>query len=236
MTPEIRQFKANALKELQDLKSVSDGIMERLQKSCPISVAYEIVDNLWTPAEAMRIKTELSTEFPERNGNVILNTPFTGKVSMLMSIPQTLEFFEKAFPEIIEKVTTIYKQINDMGLNDPEAIEKYNAFRKEPARFADYVRDLFWYPDSEALQKGQIKSWKDVTEESVSVENGDYLLLVDYGEFIRKSQAKLKESLLDSLNNSDMRLGFVNYKASQLVGMVQLVGLFSDYLDDFEPA
>jgi len=235
MSPELRQFKADALAELMNLKSVTDGIMKKLEEGLPITVAYEIIDNLWLPGEAMRLKTELSSEFPDRNGQVIMNAPLSGEVSLLMSIPKTTEFLDKAFPEIIIKVNAIFNGINNLGVDNQEAIEKYNSFRKEPAKFADYVSDL-WYPESEALQNGTVRTWKDIGRDSNSVENGDYLLLVDYGETIRKSQAKLKECLLDTLSSEEMRLGYVHYKTEQLMGLVELIGLFSDYVDEVDPA
>lgn len=235
MTPELREFKANALAELMKLKAVGDEIVKRIQDGLEISAAYEIIDKLWLPGEAMRLKTELSSEFPERNGRVILDAPLSGEVSLLMTIPKTLEFMDKAFPEIIAKVTLIYNQINNLGVDNQEAIDKYNSFRKEPAKFADFVQDL-WYPDSRSLQDGTVKTWKDIGKESYRVDNGDYLLMVDYGEVIRKSQARLKECLLDTLVSESMRLGDVNYSSEQLIGMVELIGLFSDYLDDVEPA
>lgn len=230
MTPELREFKANALAELMKLKAVGDEIVKRIEDGLEISAAYEIIDKLWLPAEANRLKTELSSEFPESNGRVILNAPLSGEVSLLMEIPKTLEFMDKAFPEIIAAVNAIYTQINNLGVDNQEAIEKYNSFRKEPAKFADFVQDL-WYPDSTSLQDGTIKSWKDIAQESYRVENGDYLLMVDYGEVIRKSQDCLKECLLDTLVSEDMRLGDVNYRSEQLIGMVELIGLFSEYLD-----
>lgn len=235
MTPELREFKANALEELMKLKIIGDQIMKKLEAGIDITAAYEIIDNLWLPGEANRLKTELSSEFPERNGRTILNAALSGEVSLLMSIPKTLEFMDKAFPEIIAKVNAVYAQINNLGVDNEEAIQKYNNFRKEPAKFADFVQDL-WYPDSDSLEKGTIKVWKDIGKDSYRVENGDYLLMVDYGEVIRKSQAHLKECLLDTLVSEDMRLNDVNYRSEQLIGMVNLIGLFSDYLDEAEAA
>lgn len=235
MTPELREFKANAIGELSHLKSIGDSIMKRLENGLVISEAYEIIDSLWLPAEAMRLKTELSTEFPEANGRAILTAPLSGEVSILMSIPKALEFMDKAFPEIILQVNAIYKQINDLGISDPEAVDKYNAFRKEPAKFADFVQDL-WYPDSDSLQNGTVKTWKDIGRDSYRVENGDYLLMVDYGEVIRKSQDHLKECLLDVLVSDDMRLNDVGYRAEQLMGMIEMIALFSDYLDSVDMA
>lgn len=235
MTPELREFKTNALAELMKLKAVGDEITKKIEGDLDIAAAYQIVDSLWLPGEANRIKTELSGEFPDRNGRTILNTPLSGEVSLLMEIPKTLEFMDKAFPEIIGKVNSIYNQINSMGVDNQEAIEKYNSFRKEPAKFADFVHDL-WYPDSYSLQNGTVKTWKDIGQDSWRVENGDYLLMVDFGEVIRKSQDSLKECLLDTLVSEDMRLGDVNYRAEQLVGMVELIGLFSEYLDSVDLA
>lgn len=233
MTPELREFKANALAELVKLKTIGDEIVKRIEGGLEITAAYEIVDKLWLPAEATRLKTELSSEFPDANGRVILNASLSGEVSLLLEVPKTLEFMDKAFPEIIAAVNDIYNQINNLGISDPDAIDKYNGFRKEPAKFADFVQDL-WYPDSTSLQDGTVKTWKDIGRDSYRVENGDYLLMVDYGEVIRKSQARLKECLLDTLVSDDMRLNDVNYRAEQLIGMIELIGLFSDYLAEVD--
>lgn len=233
MSPELREFKANAMAELLELKSIGDGIVKRIEGGLEISAAYEIVDKLWLPTEASRLKTEMSSEFPDRNGQAILNASLASDVSMLLEIPRTLEFMDKAFPEIIMKVNAVYAQINNLGTSNQEAIEKYNSFRKEPAKFADFVQDL-WYPDSKMLQDGTVKTWKDIGRDSYRVENGDYLLMVDYGEVIRKSQEHLKECLLDALVTDGMRLSDVNYRAEQLIGMVEMIGLFSDYLTGVE--
>lgn len=233
MTPELREFKANALAELVKLKTIGDEIIKRIEGGLELSAAYEIVDKLWLPAEANRLKTELSSISPEKNGRVILTSPLSGEVSLLMEIPKTIEFIAKAFPEIIAKVNSIYTQINNLGISHPDAIDKYNDFRKEPAKFADFVQDL-WYPDSKSLQDGTVKTWKDIGKDSYRVENGDYLLMVDYGEVIRKSQDCLKECLLDTLVSDQMRLDDVNYRSEQLMGMVELIGLFSEYLDQVD--
>jgi hypothetical protein len=233
MSPELREFKANAMAELVSLKEIGVAVTKKLEGPVEITEAYSIVDKLWLPAEANRLKTELSGEFPDRNGSVILNSPLTGETSLLLEVPKTLEFMAKAFPEIILKVNEIYAQINNLGINNQEAIDKYNSFRKEPAKFADFVQDL-WYPDSDSLQNGTVKTWKDIGRDSYRVENGDYLLMVDYGEVIRKSQDHLKECLLDTLVSQDMRLGDVDYRAEQLIGMIEMIGLFSDYLSEVD--
>jgi len=230
MTPELREFKSNALGELTRLKTIGDEIVKRLETGLELTAAYEIVDKLWLPAVANRIKTEFTSASPEKNARVILNTPLSGEVSLLLEIPKTLEFMAKAFPEIIAQVNDIYNQINNLGVDNQEAIEKYNSFRKEPAKFADFVQDL-WYPDSDSLQNGTVKTWKDLAQDSYRVENGDYLLMVDYGEVIGKAQERLKECLLDTLVTDDMRLNDLNYRAEQLIGMVELIGLFAEYLD-----
>lgn len=233
MTPELREFKANAMEELMKLKTVGDEIVKRIEGGLEITAAYEIIDKLWLPAEANRLKTGLSTEFTENNGRVILNASLSGEVSLLLEIPKTIEFMDKAFPEITAQVNSIYAQINNLGTSHPDAIDKYNNFRKEPAKFADFVQDL-WYPDCTSLRDGTIKAWKDIGAESYRVENGDYLLMVDYGEVIRKSQARLKECLLDTLVSKDTCLNDVNYRAEQLIGMVELIGLFAEYLDSVD--
>lgn len=233
MSPELREFKANAMAELANLKSIGAAVTKKLEGGLEVTEAYKIIDSLWLPAEANRLKTELSSEFPDRNGSVILNASLSGEVSMLLEIPKTLEFFDKAFPEIILKVNAVYEQINGLGISNQEAIDKYNSFRKEPAKFADFVQDL-WYPDSDSLQNGNVKTWKDIGRDSYRVENGDYLLMVDYGEVIGKSRDHLKECLLDTLVSQDMRLGDVDYRAEQLIGMVEMIGLFSDYLCEVE--
>lgn len=233
MTPELQQFQAEAFTELKRIKSITDEIIKKLESTVPLAVAYEIVDNLWLTNQASRLKTELSSEFPERNGSVILNAPLTEEVSLLLAIPKTVEFLDKAFPEIIIRVKEVYSGINSKGLSDETAIELYNNFRKEPARFADFVKDL-WYPESDRLQKGLVGNWKEISQSSYSVENGDYLLMTDYAENIRKAQGALYTTLVDSMLKDGITLRNISYKIDQLVGMVNLIGLFGAYIETLD--
>lgn len=233
MSPELQQFKSQALEELNRINTITKEIVAKLDATIPLPVAYEIVDNLWLPNQAARIKTELSSEFPANNGDVILNRPLSEEVSLLLAIPKTVEFLDKAFPEIIAQVKAVWTGINVKGLSDETAIELYNNFRKEPARFADYVKDL-WYPDGDALENGTVTRWQDVDKEADSVENGDYLLMTDYSENIRKAQESLNTYLINVFLKDGMSLGNIGFRVKQLVGMINLIGLFAEYIDVVE--
>lgn len=230
MSAEAKELYDKAREELFGLKNAVKGICETLQNGCSLEVAYEIIDRCWLPNEANRIKTGLSSDFPERNGRAILDAPLSGEVSMLVAVPATAEYLSKVFPEIIAGVEALYAKINELGTSDGEALEQFNQFRKEPARFIDYVKDL-WYPQQDQLVEQRITSWEELCKESESVENGKYLIMTDYRSAIRDAQQNLDDCILKSLQQSNIRLTSIQWKCEDLIGLNELIMLFSDFID-----
>ncbi|MNM31886.1 hypothetical protein D3C81_424720 [compost metagenome] len=230
MIEQMRQAFAAAVSEVSLLNEAADVVVAQLKEGVNLEVAYKIVDRYWEGRDAAKVKTNLSASFPEDNGQAILNAPFTEKIGMALDFSQSKAFVEMAFPCIIELVEAKFKEINSKDLNDTGALIVYNDFRKEPARFIEYVRDN-WFEGRDELDRNEIQSWTQLREEAKCVDNGDYLMLDDYRHEITALQEIVMKMFDLKTEIAQIDLGGLSWYSDRLLCRMKLCMFFANYIE-----
>lgn len=219
-----------ALTELEQIRATAATVVEELKHGIALEPAYLIIDRYWDGNEASNLKTKLSGNFPKENGEAILYATFSDKLGVALEMVHTKDYFSRAFPEIIAQVERVFAIINSKDLNDQEALMKLNDFRKEPARFIDFIGSG-WFDGRDKVVKNEITSWDGLRQETDSIESGDYLFLNDYRQDIRRAQEKMEENLFGYNDPSTYALGGLDDCMCRLIGMVKVTALFVQYLE-----
>lgn len=229
MTEQLKAAFNAAITEVSLLNEAAAVVIAQLKQGVQLDVAYKIVDRYWEGRDADKVKTRLSSNFPEDNGIAILNAPFTEKIGIALDFSQSKAFVEQAFPVIIELVEGKFAEINSKDLNDPAALIIYNDFRKEPARFIEYVRDN-WFEGRDELDRNEIQSWNQLREEARCVDNGDYLSLDDYRREFTELQ-KIVLGMFDPKKElTKMDLGGLSFYSDRLLSRMKLCMFFADFI------
>ena len=230
MTAQLKEAFAAATSEVAMLNEAAEVVIAQLKDGVALDVAYKIVDRYWEGRDAAQVKTRLSAAFPEDNGTAILNAPFTEKIGIALDFSQSKAFVELAFPCIIELVEGKFAEINSKDLNDPAALVIYNRFRKEPARFIEYVRDN-WFEGRDEMDRNEIQSWDQLKEEARCVDNGDYLTLDDYRHEIAEVQKIVLDMFDVKKELTKMDLGGLTYYTDRLLTRMKLCMYFALYIE-----
>lgn len=230
MSQELTTSLSAALTELEQIRVTAASVVEQLKHGIGLEPAYLIIDRYWEGNEASNLKTKLSGNFPRENGEAILSATFSERLGVALEMTHTKAYFNRAFPEIISQVERVYDIINAHDLNDQEALMKLNDFRKEPARFIDFISSG-WFDGRDKVVKGEISNWDGLRQETDSIESGDYLFLNDYRQDIRCAQEKMEENLFGYNDPSTYALGGLDDCMCRLIGMVKVTAYFVQFLE-----
>lgn len=216
--------------ELKQIVEAAQFVNDQLKDGVELDKAYLIIDRYWEGVEAADMKTQLSGTFLHENSSVILNHDFAPNFSSSGGFITAKAYLEEALPEIIELVECVYADINSKDLNDPEAMATYVNFRKEPARFIDYVNND-WWPNQEKILKDEIVTWYGIHEDSKSVERGSFLFLDDYRSLLTTAQQNLSKRVDETLRRDGFSLSSLVYRVEDLLVVIKMIELFARYLD-----
>lgn len=222
---------SEAISELELIRTTTSSVLDQLRGGVGLDAAYMIIDRYWEGAEASKLKTRLSGQFPKDNGYVIQSANFSDKLGVALSLDKTKAYLAGIFPAIATRIEEIYDHINSKDLNDTAALLVLNDFRKEPARFMDFITSG-WYEQRDKVVKGEITDWDGLREyETDSIDSGDYLFLTDYRKELSSAQERMQEDLFGYNTPSTYSMGGIDECMSRFIGMVKMIGLFVAYLE-----
>jgi len=231
MNAELKELLGKAFEQAEFLRAAGVAVRQQLSEGVTILKAYDIIDKYWPAREGAKMKLMLSSAFPSRNADMILCARFSRQLGEGLQFLISKEFFEQAIPQIAPLIEEKLKVLNQADLNDPIALAAFQAFRKEPARFVNYMEDG-WFEGRGALLADNVKAWTELTQEARSVENGDYLFMEDYRgklDDLLKFVLRYFEDGEEGLQNKT--LDGVEYYADQILVRLKVCELFLEYLD-----
>lgn len=222
-----------ALKEISQIREAALLVVAQLKNGVNVETAYSIIDRYWVGSDAVRMKQNLQAAFPDENGRMLLNAPFNDKMGIAMDFVVTRDYLNQVFPEIIRLVEEKFALINSRDLNDEAAMQLYIKFRKEPARFVEYVQDG-WFEGREGLENGAICGWQDLKDEARCVDNGQFLMLDDYRHTIGEAKKQVFEYLFSKTQAQNLSLGDTSWNTDRAETRIKLCQYFLNYLEGLQ--
>jgi hypothetical protein len=229
----LMEQKAAAEACLEEANDIANQVIEALKEGVDISVAARIITDYWgelTPA-ADKLRQQLSSSFPEKNGQVILSAPLcqSDLDRLNGSLDSARSYFQGIHGFISELVGRIMHQIKSCDVNDQSAVALYNKFRENVLLYLDYSGDYF-YEARKVLESEETAHWGNLRVVTTRQENGDYLFIDDFEEDLKKTHDAYITYTFNQKESEWWSLYDLRWSSDRIVPRVKLPYLFALYL------
>lgn len=220
---------------LREAKENLTLIKEELRKGVSLDIARTIIKSVWgESSDAKKLLAQLTVNFPKENCNTILYAPLPqyALANILGDMTDATSYVVTA-QEYIERTTAVVlAKLNEFDINDPIGLDAVNEFRKNVLTYIEGVK----YNSFEAWvsEAGAIESWKDYIVESNRIEDGDYLMIAEFGTELKDAHdCMLQRRNKDISYEGDwVSIGGVEYQNDSYLAEVNVIQLFATYLNE----
>lgn len=220
---------------LREAKENLELIKDELRKGVSVDIARTIIKSVWgDTSDARKLLARLVVTFPKENCNTILYAalPPYAIANILGDLQSVVSYVVEA-QEYIERTTgVVLARLNGFDINDPVGLEAVNEFRRNVFTYIEGVKyNSFEIWVNEAAVT---PSWKDYMVESESINDGDYLMLAEFGTELRVAHDRMMERRnKDIVYEGDyISLSGVTYQADAYLAEVNVTQMFAEYLND----
>lgn len=220
---------------LREAKENLELIKDELRKGVSVDIARTIIKNVWgDTSDAKKLLARLVVTFPRENCNTILYAalPPYAINNILGDLQPVVSYVVEAQEYIERTVGVVLARLNGFDINDPIGLEAVNEFRKNVLTYIEGVK----YNSFETWvnEAAETPSWADYIVESPRIEDGEYLMLTEFGPELQEAHNRMMERRNKDIHYEDdyVSLSGVQYRAEAYLAEVNVTQMFAEYLNE----